>query len=585
MLDRIIAYAEKQGLTAEPGFTRKKVSWVIQCDGAGRFIGILPLLNGKRPRSFDRCPDLSQGELVAGSTPRSQFLIESLQTVALYAKEGEAEDKLQRAESKHRYFVSLLKEAATALPELKSAAKMLSDASQLEAIRHDLAVVTPKPKPTDAATVWIDLFNPLETDCWHDWWCRFRQTLHDQNSRGGNAKAETMRGFLSGENIEPAATHDKIKGLAGVGGLGTGDVVIGFDKEAFQSFGLKKSTNAAISEENAKLYSETLNRLIAEHSQKLGNALVLFWYSHSVVREEDLFPFLSDPETPEAGVETLPRKLLRAIERGDRPDLGDNHYYALTLSGASGRVMVRRWIEGKFEELAQNVDDWFSHLQIVARDGGLSRTAKPPKFLAVAGSIERDLGDVPSPLMTRLWESAVTGGNIPHTAHAKALLRCRVDIVEDNPANHARMGLLKAYHTRNRGDTEMKPYLNPDHPSPAYQSGRLMAILASLQRAALGDVGAGVVQRYYTAASQTPALTLGRLIANAKNHLAKLEGGLQFWYENRIAEVMGRIRDRIPRTLDLEQQSLFALGYYQQLAALRTGSGNKETGTEATTKE
>ncbi len=580
MLDRIIAYAEQQGLTAEPGFARKKVSWVIQCDRDGRFIGILPLLDGKRPRSFDCCPDLSQGELVSGSTPRSQFLIESLQTVALYAKAGESDDKLQKAEGKHRYFVFLLKQAATALPELEAAADMLSDEPQLAAIRNELERLSPKPKPTDTATVWIDSLNPLAMDRWHDWWRRFRQMLHAENGKRGNAKAVTMRGFLSGENIEPASTHDKIKGLAGVGGLGTGDVVIGFDKEAFQSYGLKKSTNAAVSAENAKLYAETLNRLIADRSQKLGNALVLFWYSHPVAREEDAFAFLSDPETPEAGVETLPRKLLRAIERGERPDLGDNHYYALTLSGASGRVMVRRWMEGQFADLVKNVDDWFSHLQIVARDGGLSRAAKPPKFLAVAGSIERDLGDVSSPLMTQLWESAITGGYVPHTAQAKALLRCRVDIIQDSPANHARMGLLKAYHIRNKGDAHMKPYLNPDHPSAAYQSGRLMAILANLQRAALGDVGAGVVQRYYAAASQTPALTLGRLVRNAKNHLAKLEGGLQFWYENRIAEVMGRIHDAIPRTLDLEQQSLFALGYYQQLAALRAGTGNKESDKE-----
>jgi hypothetical protein len=69
----------------------------------------------------------------------------------------------------------------------------------------------------------------------------------------------------------------------------------------------------------------------------------------------------------------------------------------------------------------------------------------------------------------------------------------------------------------------MQSYLNPEHPSPPYQSGRLLAILANLQRAALGDVGAGVVQRYYAAASQTPALTLGRLISNAKNHLSKLK--------------------------------------------------------------
>jgi len=118
----------------------------------------------------------------------------------------------------------------------------------------------------------------------------------------------------------------------------------------------------------------------------------------------------------------------------------------------------------------------------------------------------------------------------------------------------------------------MKPYLNPDHPHPAYHCGRLLALYARLQHSALGDVGAGVVQRYYTAASQTPGLILGRLAANSKNHLGKLKGGLAYWYEDEIAKIWGRIKDTIPRTLTLEEQSLFALGYYQQLASRKDSS-------------
>ena len=120
----------------------------------------------------------------------------------------------------------------------------------------------------------------------------------------------------------------------------------------------------------------------------------------------------------------------------------------------------------------------------------------------------------------------------------------------------------------------MKPYLNPDHPDPAYHCGRLLAILAKLQHSALGDVGAGVVQRFYPAASTAPGLTLGRLVGNSRNHLGKLDGGLSYWYEQQIADVMGRLGDKFPRTLDLEGQGLFALGYYQQLAALRTPKKN-----------
>ena len=60
-------------------------------------------------------------------------------------------------------------------------------------------------------------------------------------------------------------------------------------------------------------------------------------------------------------------------------------------------------------------------------------------------------------------------------------------------------------------------------------------------------------------------------MSNAKNHLSKLDGGLQYWYENQLAEVMAQIDGSIPKTLDLEKQSLFALGYYQQIAQLNAG--------------
>jgi len=117
----------------------------------------------------------------------------------------------------------------------------------------------------------------------------------------------------------------------------------------------------------------------------------------------------------------------------------------------------------------------------------------------------------------------------------------------------------------------MNPYLNEEHPSPAYHCGRMMATLAKLQQTALGDVGAGVVQRYYAAASTTPALVLGRLIRGGQFHLNKLESrGLAHWYEEKLASIAARLGDSMPQTLSLEEQSLFALGYYQQWVDLRT---------------
>jgi len=360
-----------------------------------------------------------------------------------------------------------------------------------------------------------------------------------------------------------------------------GDVLSGFDKAAFQSYGLEQSANAAMSEATATAYAETLNRLIDEKSTKLGNALSVYWFTGQdmLKAEDDVMSWYTQPPEQTAGAtERRARELLTAIRTGQRPDLASSHFVALLLSGASGRVMVREVMQGSFEELAAHTQAWFEHLAIVIRDGkGLARD---PKFSAMAVGLVRNDGkkglnevlkDVPSPWLQQLWRAAITGGLIPAAALAQAVARARLDVIADKPASHARMALIKAYLIRNIGDQDMQPFLNPDHPHAAYHCGRALALLARLQRAALGDVGAGVVQRYYTAAAQTPGLILGRLASNAKNHLNKLDARLAAWYERQLADILGRIRDNVPRTLSLEEQSLFALGYYQQIAHFRAG--------------
>ncbi|MGK2942409.1 MAG: type I-C CRISPR-associated protein Cas8c/Csd1 [Immundisolibacter sp.] len=311
------------------------------------------------------------------------------------------------------------------------------------------------------------------------------------------------------------------------------------------------------------------------------------WYKDSLPPDDDALAFLVGMETDEqseAAALGAARRLLDAIRAGARPDLADNHYYALTLSGAAGRVMVRDWMEGPFEDLVGHITNWFADLQIVARDG--NGNARDPKFMAVCGALVRDLKDLPAPTAATLWKVAVQGLPIPQPLLAQALARFRTDLADrDQPAfNHARMGLIKAYFVRHKsgGDTTMTATYNPNHPAAAYHCGGLLALFANLQRAALGDVGAGVVQRFYAAASQTPGLVLGRLAANARNHLAKLDPKLAWWYEERIAEIMSGLGDAAPRILDLEGQGLFALGYYQKLAQLR--AGNKST-TENTSQQ
>ncbi len=576
MLQPIVEYARNNLVDSEPGFTSRNVRWLAEISSDGRLVNVLPLGDDKGEQT-PKCPEMHN--MNAGG--RAHFLVETLQTITLLRKPNEDPKKVAGTREKQMFFTGMARQASSVATVLQPLTNFMENVQQVELLRDRLSAV--KAKPTDWMRWRVAGIDPLQTLEVLDWWRDWREgdqvkgKVEDKPKRGKVAQQPlsepTQAGmvcFLTGEALDPVATQPKIVGLSGVGGLGTGDVMAGFDKAAFCSFGLEQASNAAMGEKPVREYVDALNHLIKNHSRKLANTLVVHWFKEAVKPEDDPLAFLFEPsEVAESSAQNSAQRLLESLRTGQQSVLENNRYFAMTVSGAAGRVMVRDWMEGSFEYLVARIDQWFSDLVIVARDG--DKTAPYPKFLAVCGSIMRDLKDLPAPTATTLWRVALAGLPIPQPFIAQALTRFRADLIEDKPFNHARMGLIKAYFIRKGGDHQMSAYLNKEHPEPAYQCGRLLAVLAGLQRSALGDVEAGVVQRYYVAASQTPGLTLGRLFNNAKNHLNKLDGGLTYWYEDQIAEIMSRIQDRIPSTLNLDQQSLFALGYYQQIAANRRG--------------
>jgi CRISPR-associated protein Csd1 len=583
MLDRLLSYAESEELATEPGFCAKEIRWAVLCDTDGRFLGVQELGDTDRKRNpgrrFARCPDLSQPEIKRGGAGTRHFLADTAEILALVGHD-EPDAKLL---AKHRYFVSLLEQAAHADPSLAPAAACLGDPERIMEIRARLEQADAK--KNDRATVAIEgqspLF-PLQSDSWHAWWRQFRKQFAAERPA---EQGDRVLDLSTGERVRPARTHPKVRGLIDVGGHSAGDVLAGYKQSAFRSYGLVQAENAPLSEESAATYTAALNRLVSR-SRKLSSVRIAYWYKRTIPPEDDPLPFLTDPQLEKADEHDAlrrVRKLLEAIEQGDRPELANNEYYSLTLSGASGRVMVRDWMEGSFPDLLKSVLRWFEDLAIVKRDG--SGMAKPPKFFALLYSLVRDLRELPAPLEARLWRCAMRGEALPFEILGRALPKIRSEILQDEPIRHARIGLLRAFHVR-RGDDAMTPGLNEDYPHPAYQCGRLLAVLAAIQRNALGDVGAGVVQRFYGAASTTPSLALGRMMQVTPHHLQKIAGErprLAHWFEEKLASVAVHISpESLPKTLGLEEQSLFALGYYHEVANRNTSTTTPENDEETT---
>jgi CRISPR-associated protein Csd1 len=522
-------------------------------------LGNLELKNKNPGREFLKAPDLTQQEIVSGPKGCRQFLLDGLKVITLFGIDKPSPKDLD----KHNFFVSQLTEAAQKAPQLAGPARLLSNPENCEAINRELEEAGAK--PIDNATFMVDGDFLVDDSCWHGWWRKWMAEKYP------DPKPDPMLDILTGQVCTPEPTHYKIGGLSSVGGLSSGDSLVSFNKEAFTSFGLAQSANAAFSRESAKKYAESLNYLIRTQGKPIAGAMLTYWFKEPLQdpENENLMVSFFQGDQEKTALNQA-NELIEAIESGSKPKLISNRFYALTLSGASGRVMVRDWMEGPFEQLARAVYAWFSDLEIVAREG--DRSAPSPSLWGLLGATVRDLDELKAWHVASLYRAALSCGEMPRWAQAKALSRLRSTILTGDTIRHTSLQLLKACLKRNtpsKGGAELNTYLNEEHPEPAYHCGRLMAVYASLQRSALGDVGAGVVQRFYAACSATPALILGRLAKLSQFHLSKLEPGLAYWFEDELASIAKSIDSEPPTTLDLTEQTLFALGYYQQMAKLR----------------
>ena len=619
MLAALIRQAQQAGLSPEPGFAPKELHWLAQLH-SGKFTGVLPLREGKKGRQVARCPELSQPEMMAlprvlGQSQAAHFLADSCGVIALLPERA-GQEVDTKTQAKHGAYAALLERAAQDLPQLLPVLEVLRDPAELAELRAELA--QRGAKATDRLSFAVDGLDLLESELWHDWWRRFRRQAFGQPTTTG-----TMLDLSSGEAVTPAKTHPKLNKL-GVGAMPTGASLIGYDKEAFSSYGLQAGENGAVSEENAAAYRAALEHLLAQ-APVLGQMKVAVWFDHRQAEGQALIDAIEDPatltqaaeafswddwddsasvavvQTPEqqaAVAQARAQQLLTALRRGEAPPTPTAQYFALAISGASGRAMVRDWKTGSLEHLAEAVATWFEDLAITDLSG---KRAKRPRFFSLLMNIQRpkpqstSMDDYLKPirnLQLPLWRAALDpNAPIPFSAVAKLMEAHKAQVMtgqfsealsrdgdgEDKGRIYTRMALLKAYHNRKarrqlargQGGFLMSSSVDPHHPSPAYHCGRLMYLLANVQDAQGSDVNAGVVQRYYGAASSTPALVLGRLTRLSQHHLAKIareKPGLALTLERDIAAVWSALGHDLPKTLSLEEQSLFALGYYQQLA-------------------
>ena len=98
--------------------------------------------------------------------------------------------------------------------------------------------------------------------------------------------------------------------------------------------------------------------------------------------------------------------------------------------------------------------------------------------------------------------------------------------------------------------------------------GRLFSILEFIQMEANPGIKATIRERYFNSACATPASVFPVLVKLKNSHVKKLErdkGSAKAYYEKLLTEIMGKLDDRFPARLSLEDQGKFILGYYHQV--------------------
>ncbi len=573
---------------AEPGYSQEKISYAIVLDAGGKVVDVHDLRDGSDKKPQPQLLDVPQPKKRTVGI-KSNFLWDKTS----YALGVSASSK--RSEQEHEAFKASHQQALSGTddpglrallafldawsparfgdaPHLGRHAESLLDANVVFRLDGDAGYLHQRPA---ARSTWA------------------RQQGQDEDTSQGIC-------LVTGEQAPLARLHPAIKGVNGA--QSSGASIVSFNLDAFTSYGKRQGENAPVSEQATFAYTTTLNHLLRRdpHNRQrlqIGDTTVVFWAQAATGPQteaaEDLIADFLRGEEADAVVMAdgqATQRLHLALEqvRQNRPlrDLDpalddEAHIFVLGLAPNASRLSIRFWETQTLAEFAQRLSDHYRDLELKP----LAWKRPPtPQYLAlqtapVYGENGRPKAeDVPPLLAGELTRAILAGARYPRSLLGAIVMRFRADgqisplrvaLCKAVLARDARLGRQQGTSSTNKGKPPVS--LDTGNTDPGYLLGRLFSSLENLQRAALGaQVNATIRDRYYGAASATPASIFPVLLRNAQNHLGKLrkgKPGLAVNLEKEIGQIIDALPPQFPRALPIKEQGRFAIGYYHQTQA------------------
>ncbi len=206
---------------------------------------------------------------------------------------------------------------------------------------------------------------------------------------------------------------------------------------------------------------------------------------------------------------------LEAVAKGraaQAPELNpDTKVYFLGLAPNAARLSVRFWQSGTFGDFARHITRFWEDL---ALEPSPWKTTPAAWSLLYETALQHKAENIPPRLGGDLMRAVLTGAPYPRTLLSGVINRMRAD----GDINGRRAAICRAVINRNTNREEIPMSLDRDNPNPAYRLGRLFAVLERIQQAALPGLNATIKDRYFAAASATPARIFPQLTKNATHH-------------------------------------------------------------------
>ena len=393
-----------------------------------------------------------------------------------------------------------------------------------------------------------------------------------------NGNVHTGMCLVTGEEAPLARLHPSIKGVKDAQSSGAN--IVSFNNDAFISFDKEQSYNAPIAAQVADQYTKALNYLLRKGNHRsliIGDATTVFWAiaadSEAAEKAEGILHLCLHSSSDEQEAGKL-RQALEAVAKGRplkeiNPDLDPTtQVYVLGLSPNASRLSVRFWETGNLDFFVKKIACHYQDLRLEPLPW-----QTPPSIWRLllettpSRNNKHESKDILPHLAGEVMRAIISGGNYPRSLLSSVVMRMR----SDGDISGLRVALCKAVivrFNRNSSNEEDVPVsLDMNDSNKGYLLGRWFAELEGAQRIAIKDANATIRDQYYGAASATPASTFPTLIRKYQNHIAKLgkdRKGLAINIEKTIGAIVDKLPAEFPKTLSMEDQGRFAIGYYHQ---------------------